>query len=101
MNIEFIELEHRENILKLMEICGIEMKEAYDLYVQAGYNFEVRSDLGRQQSAESSISIIMSLKNLLFLLTNSSRLPCITQLHTFKISSWKMMTRNTLSTSNS
>lgn len=29
MDIEFIELEHRENVLKLMEICGIDMKEAY------------------------------------------------------------------------
>lgn len=41
MDIEFIELEHRESVMKLMEICGIEMKEAYDLYTAAGYNFEV------------------------------------------------------------
>lgn len=41
MDIEFIELEHRQNVLKLMEICGIEMKEAYDLYTASGYNFEV------------------------------------------------------------
>jgi len=28
--------------MKLMEICGVDMKEAYDLYTAAGYNFEVR-----------------------------------------------------------
>jgi hypothetical protein len=42
MDIEFIELEHWESVMKLMEICGIDMKEAYDLYTAAGFNFEVR-----------------------------------------------------------
>lgn len=41
MDIEFIEIEHRENVMKLMEICGLDMKEAYELYVDCGYNFEV------------------------------------------------------------
>lgn len=41
MDIEFIEVEHRENVMKLMEICGLEMREAYELYSDCGYNFEV------------------------------------------------------------
>lgn len=39
MDIDFIELEHRENVLKLMEICGLEMKEAYNLLADSQYNF--------------------------------------------------------------
>ncbi len=35
-----------------MEICGLDMKEAYELYVNSGYNFEVNSILFRQQSTE-------------------------------------------------
>lgn len=27
--------------MKLMELCGIDMKEAYELYIDSGYNFEV------------------------------------------------------------
>jgi hypothetical protein len=26
-----------------MEICGIKMEEAYDLFINSGYNFEVTS----------------------------------------------------------
>lgn len=55
MDIEFIELEHRENVMKLMEICGLDLKEAYELYVDSGYNFEVPLPPCRQQSIRISI----------------------------------------------
>lgn len=35
--------------MKLMEICGLEMKEAYELYVDCNYNFEVLIRRLRQQ----------------------------------------------------
>jgi hypothetical protein len=54
MEIEFVELEHRENVLKLMEICGVDMKEAYELYVEANYDFEVTPLSSRPQSTASS-----------------------------------------------
>jgi hypothetical protein len=38
-----------------MEVCGLEMKEAHDLYVQSGYNFEVKTHQYRQQSVDSLI----------------------------------------------
>jgi hypothetical protein len=41
--------------MKLMEICGIDMKEAYELYVDSGYNFEVPHSPPRLQSISSSI----------------------------------------------
>lgn len=77
------------------------MKEAYDLYVQSGYNFEVSFSLGRPQSVENSISIIISLKSLLLMPLRHNMLPSITLPLTFKINSWKMMIQNMLNTSNS
>ncbi len=41
MDIEFVEEKYRDDIFKLMEVCGIEMAEAYELYVNAGNSFEV------------------------------------------------------------
>jgi hypothetical protein len=41
MDIEFIEEEHRDNIFKLMELCNVDMAEAYTLYTNAGNNLEV------------------------------------------------------------
>lgn len=59
MDIEFIEIEHRENVMKLMEICGLDMKEAYELYVDCGYNFEVWLSSSRLQSiATSTLSLL-------------------------------------------
>lgn len=37
-----------------MEICGLDMKEAYELYVDAGFNFEVVQNLLRQLLIASS-----------------------------------------------
>jgi hypothetical protein len=53
MEIEFIEVEHRENVLKIMEICGVDMEEAYNLYTSTGYNFEVNTPLFRLPSIAS------------------------------------------------
>lgn len=44
MDIEFIEEKHRDNIFKLMELCGIDMTEAYELYTNAGNSFEVNAN---------------------------------------------------------
>lgn len=55
MEIDFIEIEHRENVLKLMEICGMDLKEAYELYVECGNNFEVHPISPRQLSIATSI----------------------------------------------
>ncbi len=41
MDIEFIEMEHRENVIQLMEICGLDMNQAYQLYTNSGNNLEV------------------------------------------------------------
>lgn len=58
MDIEFIEIEHRENVMKLMEICGLDMKEAYELYTNCGYSFEVPLPPPRRQSiATSTLSL--------------------------------------------
>lgn len=72
MDIEFIEIEHRENVMKLMEICGLDMKEAYELYVDCGYNFEVRLLPLRRQSIATSI---LPLPCLLLTRPTSSSMP--------------------------
>jgi hypothetical protein len=41
MDIDFVEEKYRDDIFKLMEVCGIEMAEAYELYTNAGNSFEV------------------------------------------------------------
>lgn len=41
--------------MKLMEICGLDMKEAYELYIDSGYNFEVTPNPLRPQSIKDSI----------------------------------------------
>ena len=39
MDLDFIEEQHRESILKLMEVCGVDMMEAYQLYENANHSF--------------------------------------------------------------
>lgn len=38
-----------------MEICGLDMKEAYELYIDSGYNFEVLLSTSRLQSTNNLI----------------------------------------------
>jgi hypothetical protein len=104
MDIEFIEAEHRENVMKLMEICGLDMKEAYELYIDCGYNFEVRILSLRPQSTEISIPHHKHLK-ITRNMQNSIRLPCPISISLIlypycKISTRKMTTTSTRSIKN-
>lgn len=104
MDIEFIEVEHRENVMKLMEICGLDMKEAYELYIDCGYNFEVRILSLRPQSTEISIPHHKHLK-IIRNTPNSIRLSCLILISLIlypycKISTRKMTTTSTRSIKN-
>ena len=32
MDLDFIEEKHRDDILKIMEVCGVDLMEAYQLF---------------------------------------------------------------------
>jgi hypothetical protein len=54
MDIEFVELEHREDITNLMEVCGMDLPSAYELYHQHQCNLQVPIPPCRQPSAKLS-----------------------------------------------
>jgi hypothetical protein len=41
MDLGFIREEHRDDVQRLTEICGINMEQAYRLYVDSNYNLDV------------------------------------------------------------
>ena len=49
MDLDFIEIEHRENVMKVMEICGIDMQAAYELYMNSNCSVDVREKIYRLQ----------------------------------------------------
>lgn len=53
MNIDFILLEHREDINNLMDVCGISLEEAYHLYHHHACNLTVIPQLCSLQSVQN------------------------------------------------
>lgn len=41
MDLDFVEEKDRADILKLMEVCGIDLMEAYQLFENSNHSFEV------------------------------------------------------------
>ena len=49
---EFVELEHRTDIASLLEVCGVDLQTAYDLYHRHHCNLQVPTSSCRPQSAK-------------------------------------------------